>query len=223
MASVRLKGSAHAPTPRRRMRRRAGGTRPRLPTWTSRPEFPQPPRRRRRPQPGRATSSRPARRRTTAPPTARSRRQTRHRMPPARRSCPAPANTATAIASPNTPPSWRIVLNVPEALPISSGATALDDRVLGGRESPSRCPRRRAPAAGPAASRPGPAWRSGRSRPSPPACSVSPATISGRSPIRSTSAPAIGRDDEQRRRPRQQPQPGAERPIARARSAGTGP
>ena len=36
-----------------------------------------------------------------------------------------PANTATAIARPNAPPSWRIMLNVPEALPISFCATAL--------------------------------------------------------------------------------------------------
>src|SRR6476661_1106775 len=37
---------------------------------------------------------------------------------------PAPANTAAAIAIPNTPPSSRIMLFVPAALPIASSGTA---------------------------------------------------------------------------------------------------
>ncbi len=38
---------------------------------------------------------------------------------------PTPANTAARIATPNAPPSWRSMLNVPDALPISLAATAL--------------------------------------------------------------------------------------------------
>src|SRR5262249_29980686 len=38
---------------------------------------------------------------------------------------PAAANTATCTATPNTPPRKRDMLKVPEALPISLGATAL--------------------------------------------------------------------------------------------------
>ena len=34
-------------------------------------------------------------------------------------------NTATSVAIPNTPPSWRIMLNVPEALPRLAGVTEL--------------------------------------------------------------------------------------------------
>jgi len=37
---------------------------------------------------------------------------------------PCPAKTAARIAMPNTPPSWRSVLKVPEALPIASAGTA---------------------------------------------------------------------------------------------------
>src|SRR5882724_4395493 len=37
---------------------------------------------------------------------------------------PAWANAATASATPQAPPSWRIVLSVPEALPMSASATA---------------------------------------------------------------------------------------------------
>ena len=35
------------------------------------------------------------------------------------------ANTAAQIATPNTPPSWRSVLKVPEAVPISADGTAV--------------------------------------------------------------------------------------------------
>ena len=47
---------------------------------------------------------------------------------------PRAANAAAPIATPNTPPSWRKVLNVPDALPIAAGGTA-DITVLcaGGR------------------------------------------------------------------------------------------
>ena len=34
-------------------------------------------------------------------------------------------NTATSVAIPNTPPSWRSMLNVPDALPMLSGGTEL--------------------------------------------------------------------------------------------------
>src|SRR3954451_6402485 len=45
---------------------------------------------------------------------------------------PAPATTATSSTIPNTPPSWRMVLNVPDALPASAGATAPMTAVWGG-------------------------------------------------------------------------------------------
>jgi len=35
------------------------------------------------------------------------------------------ANTAAQIATPNTPPSWRSVLKVPEAVPIAVDGTAI--------------------------------------------------------------------------------------------------
>ncbi len=38
---------------------------------------------------------------------------------------PNPANTAARIATPNAAPSWRNMLSVPDALPISPTATAL--------------------------------------------------------------------------------------------------
>src|SRR5579859_235510 len=43
----------------------------------------------------------------------------------AERKPPMLANTAARIATPNAPPSWRSMLTVPDALPISLGATAL--------------------------------------------------------------------------------------------------
>ena len=48
----------------------------------------------------------------------------------------------------------------------------------------------------------------------PAACRSSPVTISGRSPMRSASAPGDRRDGQERRRPGQQPQAGLERAVA---------
>ena len=93
---------------------------------------------------------------------------------------------------PNTPPSWRIMLNVPDALPIASGATAPTDRVLRRRAAPSRCPAGDDHRRDQLARRPCRARRSAAIQANPAACSSSPATISGRSPIRSASAPASG-------------------------------
>ena len=114
------------------------------------------------------------------------------------------------------------MLNVPDALPMLVRRHRAHDRVLDARGSPSRCRRRRSSAAGSAASRRMPGRRSARSSRCRRPGAAGRRPTNGRSPIRSDQRPGDRRDDEQRRGPRQQPQPGVERAVVPARSAGTG-
>ena len=103
---------------------------------------------------------------------------------------PAPAKTATATAIPNTPPSSRIMLLAPAALPIAHRDRA-DDRVLRGRD------RHRDADAGDDERREHLRVRHARlgdqrEPGQPDRLERQPPTISGRSPIRSAIAPAIG-------------------------------
>ena len=51
------------------------------------------------------------------------------------------ANTAPSTATPNAPPSWRMVVNAPDAVPMSSGGTVLvTDLVTAGMASASPAP-----------------------------------------------------------------------------------
>ena len=109
------------------------------------------------------------------------------------------------------------MLFVPAALPIAAPATAPTTEFCAGRDRHRDADARRRSAARSAARRPCPGVGDQRDpahadRPA----AASPPTMNGRSPNRSTSAPAIGATNEQRRRPRQQPQAGVERPVARA-------
>jgi hypothetical protein len=50
-------------------------------------------------------------------------------------------NTAARIATPNAPPSWRIALKAPDALPMSPGGTEPTTAlVTAGMASPSPAP-----------------------------------------------------------------------------------
>jgi hypothetical protein len=51
------------------------------------------------------------------------------------------ANAAPKIATPNAPPSWRMVVNAPDAVPMSAGGTVLvTDLVAAGMASASPAP-----------------------------------------------------------------------------------
>jgi hypothetical protein len=51
------------------------------------------------------------------------------------------AKTAAPIATPNAPPSWRIMLKLPDALPMSSrGTDPTTARVAAGMARPSPAP-----------------------------------------------------------------------------------
>src|SRR6266542_5295822 len=103
---------------------------------------------------------------------------------------PTLANTAARMATPNAAPSWRSMLNAPDALPISLASTELTTAFWPAGMAAAPKPAIISGATSSGYARPGlaispiqaiaPAWRS------------SPPTIIVRSPNRLTSAPAIG-------------------------------
>ena len=112
-----------------------------------------------------------------------------------------------------TPPSSRIAFVAPDAWPASFGPHAREDAFADGAKTSAM---------------PVPAMMNGATRLEyatsadvttashaiATACSASPATMSGREPMRSLSRPAIGATNIGIAGPRQRPQPGLERPVA---------
>ena len=105
---------------------------------------------------------------------------------------PSCAKTEASTATPKTPPSSRIALFAPEALPSSLGPHGAehDVRDRGEEERHARRPRARTARRGRRTASSASMTAAIQARPA--ACSASPAAISRWPPIRSESAPAIG-------------------------------
>ncbi len=104
---------------------------------------------------------------------------------------PLAANTAAQIAMPNTPPSWRSVLYVPDALPIIGGGTEpITAFAAAGTANDTPHPAIIIGATSSQYGRPVRAIAAIQARPA--ADAASPPAISGRSPSRPISEPATG-------------------------------